>query len=370
MKVALLGTRGLPARYGGFETAVAEIGPRMVAAGLEVVVYCRNPGQTLREHDGMQLVNAPALRRKSLETLSHTGVSVVHAAAVARPDVAIVFNVANAPFLPLLRARRIPAAVHLDGLEWLRDKWAGAGARYYKAAEAWGVRWADEVIADARGIADHVRQQYGRESVFIPYGAAIVEPGSDRLHEIGLAPGEYHLVVARLEPENNVHVVLEGFARSRSAQPLVVVGSAPYAEEYSARVRALAADDPRVRLLGAVWDQDLLDQLYANARSYLHGHSVGGTNPSLLRALGTGAAVTAYDVSFNREVTAGHARFFSTPDDVAMAVDADDADLAGAQRRGAAGRAHVAVTYTWESVGADYIRLCESLAARRRGAPA
>jgi glycosyltransferase involved in cell wall biosynthesis len=367
MRIALLGTRGVPARYGGFETAVGEIGPRLVEAGHEVVVYCRNPGQTMRQHDGMRLVNLPALRQRSLETLSHTGLSVVHAAVRARPDVAIVFNVANAPFLPVLRGARIPTAVHLDGLEWQRAKWAGAGARYYKAAEGWGVRLADAVIADARGIADHVRTTYGHESVFIPYGAPVLEPGHHRLAELGLQRGGYHLVVARLEPENNVHVVLDGYVSSSARLPLVVVGSAPYAARYGDELDAAAAVDARVRMIGAVWDQEQLDQLYAGARSYLHGHSVGGTNPSLLRALGSGAAVTAYDVVFNREVTAGHARYFSTPEQVRTAVEADEADEAGARERGTAGRDHVAATYTWAGVAQSYDDLCRRLYDLRSG---
>ncbi len=357
----MLGTRGVPPRYGGFETAVDEVGRRLVRAGHEVVVYCRNPGQTLRAHDGMRLVNLPAVRRRELETLSHTLLSSVHAATrprSSRADVALVFNAANAPLVPLLRAARIPTAVHVDGLEWQRAKWHGLGARYYRAAERWSVRWADEVVADSRGIADHLRAAHGREAVFIPYGAPLVDAATDRLAALGLEPGGYHLVVARFEPENHLDELVEGRLASSATQPLAVVGGAPYAEEYESQVRARAAGDDRVRFLGPVYDQGLLDQLYAGATSYLHGHSVGGTNPSLLRAMGAGTAVTAWDVVFNREVTDGAARFVRTPAEVAAALSADEQDPAAAKERGEVLREHARTDYVWDDVARAYEQLC------------
>lgn len=361
----MLGTRGVPAQYGGFETAVDEIGRRLVCAGHDVVVYCRNPGQTRRDHLGMRLVNLPAVRRKSLETLSHTAVSSAHAVVRARPDVAVVFNPANAPFVPLLRAARIPTAVHVDGLEWKRAKWAGAGARYFRWAERASVRWGDEIIADSRGIADHVRTTYGREAVFLPYGAPVVRPGATRLLPLGLQPRGYHLVVARFAPENHVREVVEGYRASTAQLPLVVVGDAPYESAYAGEVRVAAGDDPRVRLLGPVYDRPLLDELYGNALSYVHGHSVGGTNPSLLQAMGAGAPVSAYDVVFNREVTDGFARYWTTPGELATVLAGDEADVAAAEERGEKGRSHAERTYRWDEVAAGYEALCRTLAGRR-----
>jgi glycosyltransferase involved in cell wall biosynthesis len=361
VKIAMLGTRGVPARYGGFETAVQEIGQRLVLAGHEVVVYCRNADQTQREHLGMRLVNLPALRRRSLETLSHTGASALHAAVRARPDVALVFNAANAPFVPLLRAARIPTAVHVDGLEWRRGKWAGAGARYYRWAERSSVRWADAVIADSRGIAEHVQQTYGRAPVFLAYGAPVVHPGSGRLGPLGLAPRGYHLIVARFAPENHVREIVAGYVATGAERPLVVVGDAPYEDSYSGIVRDAANGDARVRFVGAVWDQALLDELYGNALSYVHGHSVGGTNPSLLRAMGAGAPVSAYDVNFNREVTDGYALLWRAPSELGAAVLADEADRDAAAERGEKGRSHAGLTYRWDDVAAGYEDLCRAL---------
>jgi glycosyltransferase involved in cell wall biosynthesis len=361
----MIGTRGVPARYGGFETAIEEVGSRLAARGHEVIVYCRNPNQEFRSHRGMQLVNLPAIRRRALETISHAGMSVGHSVLRSRPDVAVVFNSANAPYLPILKAAGIPVAVHVDGLEWKRAKWAGAGATYYRRAESWSVHWADAVFADAHGIVDHIRREYGVESTYIPYGADILAPGAENLAEFGIAAREYHLVVARFEPENHVLEIVGGYASSTARFPLVVVGSAPYADRYSDSVRASAAQDLRIFFLGAVWDQNVLNELYGNALSYLHGHSVGGTNPSLLRALGAGAPVTAHDNVFNREVTGGHGRFFRSTEDVRACVDEDEKSAAAALARGVLGKAYVSDKYRWDDVAESYEALCSHLKPRR-----
>jgi glycosyltransferase involved in cell wall biosynthesis len=364
MRIAMVGTRGVPARYGGFETAVEEVGRRLAEAGHQVVVYCRTmPGDDdprPERHLGMDLVHLPAARKRSLETLSHSALSVAHLLR-HRTDAAFVFNAANAPLLPLLRAARIPVATHVDGLEWRRAKWGGAGRRYYRAAEALAVRWSDALIADAVGIADYYRREFDAPTTLLTYGAPLIAPGADRLAELGLEPDGYHLVVARFEPENHVDLIVDGYRRSGARKPLVVVGSAPYADEYTARVHALA--DDRVRFLGGVWDQVQLDQLYAHCATYLHGHSVGGTNPSLLRAIGAGAAVLAFDVDFNREVTAEAGRYFADAAGVAALVDAAEADPEAVVKAGLRAR-ELATRYDWDDVATGYERLAARLVAR------
>ncbi|MDT7723440.1 MAG: hypothetical protein QOI21_16 [Actinomycetota bacterium] len=370
----MIGTRGVPARYGGFETCVEEVGHRLAKRGHDVTVYCRRTDDTdgsdteggdtgeLEEYLGMRLVHLPALRRKTLETLSHTALSVRHA-IVERPDVAFVFNAANAPLLPFLRLRRIPVVTHVDGLEWKRAKWNGAGQRYYRAAEALAVRWSDALIADAAGIQDYYSERFSVSTDYIPYGAPILlDPGAGKIAELGLRPGEYHLVVARFEPENHVDLAVEGYLRSTARRPLIVVGAAPYADQYTAKIKKLAAGDSRVRLLGSVWDQDLLDQLYGNALTYIHGHSVGGTNPSLLRAMGAGAATTAFDVNFNREVLGEFGRYFAGPDELAALCEQAEADPASTAQRG---RAQIPSLdrYEWDGVADKY----ETLACRTSG---
>ena len=363
-----MGTRGVPASYGGFETAVEEIGKRLAAHGHDVTVYCRNPGQTLTEFEGMQLVNLPALRHRMTETLSHTGLSAARAIIKDKPDVALVLNAGNAPLLKPLKAAGIPVAVHLDGLESKRGKWRGAGSRYYRWAEKVAVNQGDEVIADAQAIGDHVRAAYGRTCTVIPYGADVIDPGSDRLAELDVIRRDYHLIVARLEPENHVLEAVHGYTISEETRPLLVVGSAPYSQWYVDRVHAVAAESNSVRMVGAIYDRELLDQLYANARSYIHGHSVGGTNPSLLRAMGAGAPVLAFDCEFNREVTANRAFFWSDADSLATLLDEIAEGEAEEQLAefSQAGRQRIAEQYRWDAVADDYEAMLIRLMGLRR----
>ncbi len=361
-----MGTRGVPASYGGFETAVEEIGKRLAARGYDVTVYCRNPGQTLTEYEGMQLVNLPAVRHRMTETLSHTALSAARAIIKDKPDVALVLNAGNAPLLTPLKAAGIPVAIHLDGLESKREKWRGAGARYYRWAEKVAVKQGNEVIADAQAIADHVKDSYLRDCVVIPYGAEVIDPGANRLIEVDVIRRDYHLIVARLEPENHVLEAVHGYLLSEETRPLLVVGSAPYSQWYIDRINELASDNPQVRLLGGLYDQELLDQLYANARTYIHGHSVGGTNPSLLRAMGAGAPVLAFDCEFNREVTAGEAFYWGDADALTAILDevADedvDAELSEFSQRGCE---RIIKHYRWDAVTDQYEALLHRLADR------
>lgn len=372
-----MGTRGVPARYGGFETAVEEIGARLAMRGFSVTVYARNPGQDITGYRGMRVVNLPAVRHRFAETLSHTALSSIHAVIKDKPDVCLLLNAGNAPLLKPLQAAGIPTAIHLDGLESRREKWRGTGARYYRWAERASVKWADEVIADSQAIADYVERTFHRPCVFIPYGAQVIDPGSSRLAEVDVLRRDYHLVVARMEPENHVLDAVHAYRVSDETRPLLVVGSAPYSQWYVDKVHEAAAEDSRIRFLGSIYDHELLDQLYANARTYIHGHSVGGTNPSLLRAMGAGAPVLAFDCEFNREVTADQGLFWSGADELIEFLD----EIAGGEDYlhhtniertlegfAAACRERVASVYQWDAVTDDYEALIKELASMKRPA--
>jgi len=365
LHIAMIGTRGVPATFGGFETAVEEIGRRLVDRGHDVTVYCRHTAVPApKDYLGMTLVELPALRHKILETLSHTGLSVLHASVHHRPDMAFVFNAANAPFVPVLRLRGIPSVVHVDGLEWKRDKWGATGRRYYRWAEEVAVREADALIADAQGIVDYYQDEFDVPTELISYGTKILrDTPCDRLAELGLRPGGYHLVVARFEPENHVDVIVEGYRASGALLPLVVVGSAPYAVDHINRIADLAASDSRIRMIGSVWDQGQLDQLYAHANTYLHGHSVGGTNPSLLRAMGAGTKVIAWDVVFNREVLGTHGAYFSRADSLGALIEESELSPDGAAEVGVALQGRAAKLYNWDSVTASYEGLAQRVVA-------
>ncbi len=363
LTLAMVGTRGVPAAYGGFETAVEEVGKRLVARGHEVVVYTRGSARREKDYLGMRVVHLPAVPVKQVETLSHTGLSALHLGTRRRPDAAFVFNAANSPFLPLLRLRGVPIALHMDGLEWRRSKWGPRGKAYYRWAEQFGVRHADALIADAPGIADYYRHQFDVPTALIRYGAPLLEQAPTAgIEDLGLGPAGYHLVVARFEPENHVWEIVEGYRRSAAVLPLVVVGSAPYSAEYTQRVHAAADDDPRIRFLGGVYDQDLLDTLYAHALTYAHGHSVGGTNPSLLRAMGAGTAVIAYDVAFNRDVLDGNGWFFGDAEAVATAFVAAEEKPGRTAESGTRNRVRAAEAFRWDDVATEYENLARAIA--------
>ena len=365
MDIAVLGTRGVPAHYGGFETAVEEIGQRLVARGHRVTVYCRRSGEPSQSHYlGMRLVHLPAIRRKSLETLSHTFLSALHlVASRRRHDAVFVCNAANAPLLPVLRLGKASIAVHVDGLEWKRAKWQGIGRRYYRVVEGLSVRWADALIADATGISDYYADEFRVPTELLAYGAPILsDPGASRVRDLGLEPSGYHVVVARFEPENHVAEIVEGYRASSAELPLVVVGSAPYADAYTGRVEGLAKGDPRIRLVGGIWDQQQLDELYAHALTYVHGHSVGGTNPSLLRAIGAGTAVLAFDVNFNREVLGEVGHYFATPSELAPLFEKSESDHEQMREAGNLLREHARRHYRWDDVALGY----EALAIKLR----
>lgn len=378
MRVALIGTRGVPARYGGFETAVEEVGRRLAERGHEVIVFCRTAGPVQSagqtgaqsgagqepddEYLGMRLVHLPALHHPAAETLSHTALSVVNP-VLKGVEAAIVFNAANSPMLPVLRARGIPVATHVDGLEWKRGKWGPVGRDYYRLAEALSVRWSDALIADARGIADYYTAEFSAPTHEIAYGAPIItDVATDKLASLGVEAGAYHLVVARFEVENHVLEAVQGYVRSSARLPLVVVGSAPYSHGYVAQVHAAAGSDPRVKLVGGVWDSEQLDQLYAHCLSYVHGHSVGGTNPSLLRAGGAGAHVIAWNVNFNREVIGSHGTTFDSPDQLAARLAWVEAHPDEARADGLALQRDIA-RYSWDAVADEYETLLTGLAA-------
>lgn len=363
MRIAMIGTRGVPARYGGFETAVEEVGSRLFKAGHEVTVYCRGDDRS-SEYLGMKRVRLPAVSHPIMETLSHTALSVAHLVA-HRTDVAIVFNAANALLLPLIKAAGIPVAVHVDGLEWKRAKWGPMGRRYYLATERLAVAVADELIADAVGIKNYYRERYGADSVFIPYGATLLDTcDTSRLRELNLSPDGYHLVVARLEPENHVDLIIKGYRQSNVGKPLVVVGSVPYPSPHERLVSEMAAADSRIRMLGSVWDVGLLNALYAGSSTYLHGHSVGGTNPSLLRAMGAASDIIALDVVFNREVVGTSGRFFRTATELTELLNAAKATLEGQHQRRAGVRTRAEREYRWDDVAGSYEQLCRRLADR------
>lgn len=371
MNFAILGSRGLNSTYSGYETLVRHLAPHIAGAGHTVTVYGRSREQGRRSwtRDGIRCVTTPGLDTKSLSTLSHGFASSLDA-AFRRFDAVLVLNIANGFWLPLLRLARVPAAVNTDGLEWERGKWN----RIAKAAFLTGAKLAavhaSALVADSTTMREIWLAKFGRDSTFIPYGAPVLRDASrERLDELGLGDRPYVLSVARLVPENNVDLTLDALEMMDGDRPLaVIVGSGVGPTGVEDRLRELSSTG-RVIWLGHVGDQNLLDQLWSNCSAYVHGHSVGGTNPSLLQALGAGAPILALNTPFNAEVLGNPDQLYE-PSPVSLARKIDEV-MASPGLRGElaeSGRQIVAERYSWDDVCGAYLTLLERL-ARSRGAP-
>ena len=364
-----MGTRGVPARYGGFETFAEELGARLAARGHDVTVYCRSHvvDPRHREHRGMRLRVLPAIRHKYLDTVSHTALSVLDGLP-RRFDIVLLCNNANVPFALVPRLGGARVALNVDGLEWQRHKWNRLGRWYYRTCAWIAPRLPITLVSDARVIAEWYRRRFGKPTVYIPYGSdARRLPPGPTLERLGLEAGRYLLYVSRLEPENHADTVIEGYAAAGGlaglGHPLVVVGDAPYATEFKARLEALGAATPGVMLTGYVFD-DGYTELQSNARIYVQATEVGGTHPALVEAMGRGVPIVANDVPEHREVLAGAGRYYARNDaaDLARVLRelVDDDTARGAM--GAAAGERARSTFSWDGVTDAY----EALFARMR----
>lgn len=362
MKLAIVGTRGVPAAYGGFETFAEELGRRLVERGHEVWVYGRSGtvDRDLRHHLGMKLVVLPCIRSKHLETVSHTLISALHAAFKGF-DAVLMCNAANAPFVPILRLARMPVALNVDGLERNRRKWGPAGRSYYRLCERLAARWPDRVVTDAEVIQEYYRETYDTESTMIAYGADLAPPtGTGVLDDLGVEPGQYALYVSRFEPENNPDRVAEAWARLDTGRTLVMVGGAPYAPELAQKVRELANE--RILLPGPIYGEGYR-QLLFNCRLYIHATEVGGTHPALVEAMGARRPVLVFNTPENREVVGDAGVFFSFDGDSSLNKRLTELLEDDSKLREIGERCGVLAEqrYSWNAVTDEYEQLLESM---------
>ncbi len=365
MDIAILGTRGIPANYGGFETFAQECSAGLVARGHRVTVYGRSHHvpRGLRSFGDVRLVVLPTLRWKYTDTVVHTLLSVLHA-LFRRYDAILICNAANSVFAWIPRIFGTPVAVNVDGLERLRSKWSRLGKAWYRLSEYLSTRFPDVIVTDARVIQRYYLERYGAPSVFIPYGASERKPeGSDTLVALGVQPGGYFLYVSRFEPENNLHRVVAAFEKVRTGKHLVAVGDAPYAAEYIRSVRRTR--DARILFPGAIYGTGYW-QLMANAFCYLHATEVGGTHPALVEAMAQGNVIIANGTPENEEVigNAGLTYRKNDVDDLARMIQevADHPDKYAALRKAAVERARR--HYSWDDIVTQYENLFERLASR------
>jgi len=358
MRIAILGTRGIPASYGGFETFAEHLSTRLVARGHEVTVYCRahyvSPRQL--EYHGVKLKVLPTIRHKYFDTVVHTFLSAIHAVS-GRYDAALICNCANAPFSPILRLAGTPVAINVDGLEHKRKKWGRLGRRYYRFAEYLSTLLPNEMVTDAQVIQDYYQVRHNAPSTMIAYGSEVERrPDRDMVRKWRVEPNRYVLYVSRLEPENNAHLVIEAFKKVRTAYRLLVVGDAPYAEQYINSLKASARGDKRIIFTGFVFGEDYR-ALQQNAYCYVHATEVGGTHPALLEAMGYGNCVLTLATPENMEVVGEAGVPYIDEYDLAEKLKRvlRDGSLVHAYRHRAQQR--VRKHYDWETVVDQYEQL-------------
>ncbi|GFO59664.1 hypothetical protein GMST_19890 [Geomonas silvestris] len=366
MRLAILGTRGIPAGYGGFETFAEQLSVRLVQRGVEVTVYCEaGSGEGAASYRGVSLVYVPVWRLGPLTTILFDILCLWHARKSF--DVVYMLGYGTSIFCFLPRIWGSEVWINMDGIEWARSKWNRLAKVWFKAMEAAAMWTPNRLIADAEGIEMHLRSRHRRLPPIsvISYGAPVVveEPDPALIAQWHLVPREYLLVVCRLEPENSVREVVEGYLASGSALPLVVVGSTSPATGYVREL--LQAGEGRVRFIGAVYHQERLQALRHHALAYFHGHTVGGTNPSLLEALGCGSLIIAHDNIFNREVAGELGSYFRGAGDVVGQIRSlegyppQTAHLLRAQAR-----QRIAAAYSWDAITDSY---CATFPGRAPG---
>jgi glycosyltransferase involved in cell wall biosynthesis len=367
MQIAIMGIRGIPANYGGFETFAEELSTRLVQRGHEVTVYGRsnNIQYEGKIYRGVRLVILPTIRHKYFDTVAHTLLCVLHS-LTQKYDAILICNSANAIFSWIPRLKGIPVALNVDGLEWKRAKWNALGKAFYRLSEWLATFCVNEVVTDAREIERYYLERFGKRSTYIPYGAPVDRVETDDvLRHFHLQPKRYVLYVSRFEPENNPHHVVKAFEQVKTDLKLVMVGDAPYNGGFIQELKSTT--DSRIIFTGYVFGQGYRE-LQSNAYLYVQGTEVGGTHPALLEGMGHGNCVLANDVPEHREVLGDVGFFFKIGENGdlrdKMQFLLDNPDLV--QQTGQRALARIRERYTWDQVTANYERLFVRMAQREK----
>ncbi|WP_420576963.1 DUF1972 domain-containing protein [Ekhidna sp.] len=365
MKIAILGSRGYPYVYSGYETFVKEVCERLVKLDdVEITVYCHKNLFEVRpkEINGIKLKYIPTIKSKSLSQLVHSFQSFIHA-SFSNYDIVFAVNSANGPFgwIPRLFGKK--TAINVDGLEWLRPKWKGLGAKYFYWSSKLCTKTFNKIVNDSDAMRDFYLKEFNTDSTVIAYGANIRESKNPKiLQQWQLESQSYYLIVGRLIPDNNADVIVREFISSTSKKKLVIVGDVPYKDAYADRIKSV--NDPRVVFTGYVKDQDLLAELYHNCYAYFHGHEFGGTNPTMLKALAYGCAILAIDTPFTQEMLSGnqHGFYFSKEEgNLRSLIEQVDNDNGHLEELRKSARNRIIENYTWEKITDQYYNFFKTL---------
>jgi len=366
VRIALLGTRGIPANYGGFETFAEELSARLAARGHQVTVYCRER-HFPANYRGARLQYLPTIRHKYFDTLAHTFFSTLHLLA-HRADAALYCNGANALFTLWPRLFGMPVALNVDGIERKRKKWNRLAKAWYLVSEWLATFCPTVVVTDALTIQEYYRRRYQKRSTFIPYGAEVGKVATSQvLARLGLEPGRYFLYVSRMEPENRALEVRQAFEQLDTSVRLALIGDAPYADEYIRRVRDTR--DPRIVIPGAIYGEGYRE-LCSHCFAYVHATEVGGTHPALIEAMGRGALVLYRNTPENAEVAGGVGVPFEPAeltDKLRRLLDMPEEERATLRRLA---MERIRERYSWDAVTDQYEALLARITGGERRKPA
>lgn len=356
--IAILGTRGIPAQHGGFETFAEYLALYLVRRGWQVTVYCQEDGQPtparIDTWEGVERITIPVSQAGAIGTMVFDWKTIIH--ALQRPPTPLLtLGYNTAAFCLALRLGKRVNLINMDGIEWRRDKWTFAQRAWLWLNERCGCWFGSHLVADHPRIADHLATRVARnKTTMIPYGApAILNADASKLSPLGLEPGSFATVIARPEPENSVLQIVRAFSRKQRGFKLVMLGNYnPEKEPFHRQV--LDAASSEVIFPGAIYDKATVESLRFHGRLYIHGHRVGGTNPSLVEALGAGSPVLAHDNHFNRWVAGEGASYFKDEDECSIQLDNLLSDDHRLMRMSLASRARHKEAFTWDNVLAQY----------------
>lgn len=366
-RIAIIGSRGYPYVYSGYETLVKEIGERLIKQQVEVVVYCHKNLFDSRPKSwcGIKLVYIPTIRSKVLSQPIHSFMAFWHA-GFSKADVILALNAANGPFGLIAKICGKPCAINVDGLEWLRPKWKGLGALYFRFAAWAATKLFDTIITDAEAMRQIYLKQFRKDSTVIAYGGHVKQAKMPAvIREWNLDIEDYYLIVGRMIPDNNADIIIKGFVQSGSTKKLVVVGDVPYKDAYADKIKA--ETDPRVIFTGYVTDANMLAELYHQSYAYFHGHEFGGTNPTLLKAMAYGSAVAALDTVFSREVLQDDLYgyyFQKNPAAVTAFIDWAEANPEAIKSRKSMIRSGIGTKYHWDTITSLYLSTLKKLISK------
>lgn len=321
MKIGIIGTRGIPNYYGGFEECAQQIGTRLASRGHQVVVYNSHshPYQQ-KDFEGVEIIHKydPEHRIGTFGQFIYDFNCILDA-RWRNFDVILMLGYTSSSIWQRFLPQKAAIITNMDGLEWKRSKYSARVQRFLKRAESWAANGSQLLIADAIEIQNYLNSKYKNQVIYIPYGAdKFKDPNPNVLEKYGVEPGEYNLVIARLEPENNIELILGGIQKSKSEKVTLVVGN--HETEYGEYLKSTFKDS-RIRFIKATYKKESINNLRYFSHIFFHGHSVGGTNPSLLEAMGCSSMICAHDNPFNREVLGDDATYFMDVNDVANAAD-------------------------------------------------